>query len=134
MRRFVPTGNFPLVMDGERLELILKAARRVDELRQERAELTQAIDRKLKAAEQELAALVDGGASEVLSLHGEGGGIQDQLVAMMRLNPKVSYEELTEGAYGEDTAENRNKCRANIYRLRRKGRIRIHDNGYEVVK
>lgn len=124
-------------MASERIEIVLKAAKRVDELRAERTRLTARIDSEIRGAETELARLIGEGDLVQIELPTEASGSathQDRVVSILAGSPRATVAEMAGQLYGEVDDATKHKIRSLLWTLKKRGRIRKVGDAYEVTK
>jgi len=142
-------------MADERLELVLKAARKVEELRAERGRLVAEIDQKIRSAEAELGGMIGTGSALLKEIERHQAerfavldaevsaelaklrdmSLQDRLIEAIRLAPRASVAGLAAAIYDGDTGDQaRHRIRSMLWTLKKKGRIRETETGHEVLK
>jgi len=62
-----------------------------------------------------------------------GRNKEARALAQLRENPQIQRGDLAARVYGADHERNRNRIRSLLWTLKKKGRIRITDQGVEVV-
>ena len=129
-------------MVSQRAELILKAAKKIDDLQVERASLTADIDRRIREAEAEFESLIGEGPGTstmagsghiIASGHGTFyASRQDAALAFIRQNPKISTRHLALAVYGGDDDQSQNRTRSLLHALITKEKIRKTDQGFVI--